>query len=344
MTPWSDVRFLSCSVLPVRLACPCDCAFCFSKSSVSALAAEPAPWSDADLHAHLRWARGRGATRLVVTGGGEPLLRPEVCLRAVRAGAEVFGEVALFTSGAPLTADGARALADAGLSYLCWSRHAVDDAANRDLMGAAAPDADAVLAACASAGLAIRATCVMSTAGVADAEGALAYLDAFAARGVRQMTFKHTYVARPTSLFASSPANRWARAHRVAADPLAGRGEVVGRLPWGPAIRRLGEVQACHYWEPTPDWERAHRLARSSNLLSDGSVYASLEDETSLLHRLPGPSSRATPTSSPASTPPPSPPRSRRTPSRACGPSSPSGTAPVPLPTGRRSPSSTPTP
>lgn len=337
MRRWDECRFLTCSVLPVRLACPCDCPFCFSKSSVSALASEPAPWADDTLRAHYRWAAARGATRLVVTGGGEPLLRPEVCLRALRVGSEVFAETALFTSGTTLTADLAVALADAGLTYLCWSRHAVDDEANRALMGPAAPDADVVLDACATAGLPIRATCVMSTAGVADASDAARYLDAMARRGVRQLTFKHTYVAHDRSVFASSPANRWARAHQVEADPLAGWGEVVSRLPWGPAIRRLGEVQACHYWEPTPDWELAHGLARSSNLLSDGSVYASLEDDTSLLGSLP------TPASSPSSTPAPWPPPSDPTRSRASGPSCPSATAPVPTPTVRRSPTSTPT-
>lgn len=302
---WRDCRFLTCSVLPVRLACPCDCPFCFSRSSISSLAAEPAPWSSADLDAHVRWSASKGATRMVVTGGGEPLLRPELCLRAVRAGARVFPEVALFTNAATLTRPLVEELRAAGLSYLCWSRHAAADAANRDLMGPAAPDADVVLDAAGD--LPVRATCVMSTAGVADADAVWDYIDAFRARGVRQFTFKHTYVARDRSVFTSSSANRWAQDHEVEADPFAGRGEVIGSLPWGPTIRRIGEVQVCHYYEPTPTWELRNRLARSSNLMSDGSVYASLEDHTSLLTRL---GRRPTTPSSPSSTPVCSPVRS----------------------------------
>ena len=300
MTAWAGCRFLTCSVLPVRLACQCECPFCFSRSSVSALEAEAVPWPDGELRAYFRWAAARGATRMVVTGGGEPLLRPSVCVRSVRIAAEVFGEIALFTNGARLTASLAAELRAAGLSYLCWSRHAVEDAANRALMGPAAPAAAAVLDAASGAGLPVRATCVMNTAGVAGAGDAWAYIEAFRAQGVRQFTFKHTYVAGERSLFRSSPANAWSSGHRVQADPFAGCGEVVGALPWGPQIRRIGEVQVCHYYEPAPEWERAHRLARSSNLLSDGSVYASLEDKASLLHRLASPT---TPGASPSSTP-----------------------------------------
>lgn len=283
---WRDCRFLTCSVLPVRLACQCECPFCFSRSSVSALETEPAPWTDADLRAHYRWAADRGATRLVVTGGGEPLLRADTSLRVIAIGTEVFDEIALFTNAARLTNALASELRAVGLSYLCWSRHAIDDADNRALMGAAAPDADAVLGAADAAGLPVRATCVMSTAGVATTDDVWDYIEAFRARGVRQLTFKHTYVANDRSVFASSSANDWSRAHQVQADPFAGCGEVIGALPWGPQIRRIGEVQVCHYFEPTPQWELRQQLARSSNLLSDGSVYASLEDETSLLHRL----------------------------------------------------------
>lgn len=300
MNRWADCRFLTCSVLPVRMACQCECPFCFSRSSVSALESQPVPWPDDALGAHFRWAADRGATRMVVTGGGEPLLRPQACVGAVRIAAAVFDEIALFTNGARLTPSLAVELRSAGLSYLCWSRHAVDDAANRAVMGPAAPDAGAVLAAASRAALPVRATCVMNTAGVAGAPDVWAYIEAFQARGVRQFTFKHTYVAGDRSLFRSSPANAWSRDHQVQADPFAPRGEVVGALPWGPQIRRIGEVQVCHYYEPTPEWELRHRLARSSNLLSDGSVYASLEDETSLLHRL---SSSTTPAASPSWTP-----------------------------------------
>jgi cyclic pyranopterin phosphate synthase len=223
---------------------------------------------------------------MVVTGGGEPLLRSDDCARAIRLATEVFPEIALFTNGARLTRALAGELTSSGLSYLCWSRHATGDDDNWRLMGGAAPRAEDVLAAAKAASLPVRATCVMNNEGVARAEDVWAYIQFFTARGVRQFTFKHTYVASARSVFSSSPANEWSRRNQVQEDPFVGCGEVVGSLPWGPQIRRIGEVQVCHYFEPTPRWELVHRLARSSNLLSDGSVYASLEDETSLLHRL----------------------------------------------------------
>jgi cyclic pyranopterin phosphate synthase len=126
----------------------------------------------------------------------------------------------------------------------------------------------------------------MARGSVEDAAGVWAYIDALHSYGVREFTFKHTYVAYTSSLFQSSTQNEWAREHKVEFDPFGDEGEVVAALPWGPRIRRIRGVQACYYHEPTPGWELANQLCRSSNLLSDGSVFASLEDTSSLLFRL----------------------------------------------------------
>ena len=104
--------------------------------------------------------------------------------------------------------------------------------------------------------------------------------------GVTEFTFKHTYVAYEGSLFRGSDEDEWARQHRVEFDPFGDEGEVVAALPWGPRVRRIRGVQACYYHEPTPGWELDNQLCRSSNLLSDGAAYASLEDTSSLLFRL----------------------------------------------------------
>src|SRR5437764_1240550 len=113
---WRECRFLTCSVLPVRVACNLRCPFCFSKSSVSALRHEPADWRRLDVAGYYAFARGRGASRLVVTGGGEPLLRPEDVVHLVALARPYFAEVACFTNGTFLTAELARRLHDAGLS------------------------------------------------------------------------------------------------------------------------------------------------------------------------------------------------------------------------------------
>ena len=273
---WAECRFLTCSILPVRMACNCDCAFCFSKSSVSVLGRERWEPSDAAVDRFLQWSKARGATRLVITGGGEPLLRPELCVALVARGRQVFDEVALFTNGSRLDAHLTKALVDAGLSYVCWSRHHYDDAANRAIMGNDAPSLDAFVER--AGGLTIRATCVMTQGGIEHDDDVWAYIDRLREHGITQFTFKHTYVAYTRSVFGESRQNAWAHERRVDRDPFIGQGKVIGRLPWGPEIRRVEELQLCHYREPTPDWERMHRLARSTNLLSDGSVYASLED------------------------------------------------------------------
>src|SRR5262245_39037928 len=146
-----------------------------------------------DVAGYYRFARERGATRLVVTGGGEPLLRPDDVVDLVRRGREVFDEIACFTNGTYLTRELADRLYEAGLSYLCYSRHAADDESNRRLMGDAAPDLTAFLEAAGPLG--VRATCVMARGFVDDIEDVFHYMDALRAHGVCEFTFKHTYIA-----------------------------------------------------------------------------------------------------------------------------------------------------
>lgn len=286
---WAACRFLTCSVLPVRMACNLRCPFCFSRSSISALQHDRLDWRAVDIDRYFAFARERGATRLVVTGGGEPLLRPADVVHLIARGARFFDEIACFTNGSRLNREWAQRMRDAGLSYLCFSRHHHLDATNRELMGLDAPTLDAFFAAVE--GLSVRATCVMCRGFVDSADAAWQYIRGLAPYGVREFTLKHTYVAYRESVFADSPQNRWAQMHRVTVDPFASSAgasdaTVIGALPWGPRIRRIAGFQVCYYFEPTPEWERENRLCRSSNLLSDGAVYASLEDQRSLLFRL----------------------------------------------------------
>jgi len=285
---WANCRYLTCSVLPVRVACNCDCRFCFSKSSISSLDGERTDWASLDVEAYYRYARERGATRLVITGGGEPMLRPEDVLRLLRRGRPFFEELALFTNATFLTPELASELHDAGLSYVCFSRHHQSDERNWSLMGKSAPSLEQFFANVGK--LRVRATCVMARGYVEHEADVWAYIDALTHYGIREFTFKHTYVAYPQSMFRKSNADRWAREHRVEADPFANHGTVVGSLPWGPTIRTVSrnhkECTVCHYREPTPNWELRHQIGRSLNLLSDGTVYGSLEDERSRLFQL----------------------------------------------------------
>ncbi|HEX3764659.1 MAG TPA: hypothetical protein VHW23_38455, partial [Kofleriaceae bacterium] len=129
---------------------------------------------------------------------------------------------------------------------------------------------------------------VLHQGGVETADDARRYIAELRRFGVTQFTFKHTYVAYERSLFRDSQHDAWCRDHQIEGDLFEGEGEVVSALPWGPRVRDIEGVRVCFYREPTPQWELQHRLCRSSNLLSDGSVHASLEDAQSLLFRLPG--------------------------------------------------------
>src|SRR5436309_3564383 len=110
VNPWHDCRFLTCSVLPVRVACNLTCPFCFSKSSISSLAAERVRWSELNVEAYYAFARQRGANRLVLTGGGEPLLRADDVVDLIARGRDFFAETACFTNGTFLTRTLARRL------------------------------------------------------------------------------------------------------------------------------------------------------------------------------------------------------------------------------------------
>lgn len=283
LNPWAECRFATCSVLPVRLACNLRCKFCFSHSSVSALRQDRSNLLDLDLESYFAASLTQGATRLVITGGGEPLLKPEVVVEIVRRGSRFFNEIACFTNGTYLTEKLAEDLSGAGLSYVCYSRHHDDDAVCRSLMGPRTPDLDEVLGSVGP--LKVRATCVMARGYIDSRESVFRYIRKLRSYGVDEFTFKHTYVAYEASLF-QSPQNEWAKEHQMEWDPFQGMGEVVAELPWGPQVRVIDGAKTCYYREPTPEWELQNRVCRSANLMSDGTVYASLEDRSSLLYRL----------------------------------------------------------
>jgi cyclic pyranopterin phosphate synthase len=151
-------------------------------------------------------------------------------------------------------------------------------------MGAGAPALEEVVEAAAS--LPLRATCVLTRGWVDDTSKIWSYIHELGSFGVREFTFKHTYVAYEHSVFAGSDADEWARAHQIDFDPFESQGTEVATLPWGPKIRRIKEMKVCFYREPTPDWELQNGIGRSTNLLSNGEIYGSLEDRRSLLYRL----------------------------------------------------------
>jgi len=266
------------------MACNCECNFCFSKSSISSLKHQKSTLSEIDVSTYYQWAVENGANRLVITGGGEPLLDVQEVLRLVDVGSQYFDEIACFTNGTYLTKEISSKLLDRGLSYICYSRHHYDDEMNNKLMGKLAPLLQEFMTA--SEPLPVRAVCVMTKGYIDNVARVEKYIQELERYGVDEFTFKHTYIAYEQSIFSDSEQNLWAQDNQIEFDPFEGKGTVVGELPWGPKIRNISKRQVCYYYEPDPEWEKRNKLCRSSNLLSNGKVYASLENQQSLLYQL----------------------------------------------------------
>lgn len=281
---WNNCKYLTCSVLPVFQACNCDCKFCFSKSSISTIRNEKSILDKTNFGEYYKWAKQHGAQRLVITGGGEPLLKPGVVLKLISEGSQYFDEITCFTNGTYITQDLSSELIDSGLNYLCYSRHHYDDKKNRELMGKSAPLLADFMA---NAGeLIVRATCVMTKGFIDNKEEVWNYINTLSKFGVKQFTFKHTYETYESSVFKESKENKWVKMNKIDFDPFKNQGKLIKQLPWGPEIKEIEGFQVCYYYEPDPHWEKKNKICRSSNLLANGKVYASLEEKQSQLFQL----------------------------------------------------------
>jgi molybdenum cofactor biosynthesis enzyme MoaA len=302
LSDYPGLRPRSFSLLPIARGCQASCPFCFSEASASA-EQEQARLNLEHLRGFAIAARVRGAERFVITGGGEPgLVRHESLLKIMSIGSIALGRVVLITNGHHLArrASGAISIAmedyaHAGLGVLAISRHHYDDDASERLMSLrtdVGAIADAWHRGRASwPDLRLRFTCVLQRGGVDGMDALEAYVDWAAALGVPEICFKELYVSTSVeSFYHRHAANEWSRAHQV---PLAlilefaeRHGFIeVGRLPWGSPVfrgtRKGRALQIAAYTEPSLLWERAHGIARSWNLMSDGRCLVSLEDRAS---------------------------------------------------------------
>jgi molybdenum cofactor biosynthesis enzyme MoaA len=327
------------SVLPIARACQAACRFCFSESSASLEQRARL----ADIAGTERWmapAVVGGADRFVITGGGEPgLLAHDSLVELMAAGARHFPTVVLITNGVHLAravaARRAQMLLDyarAGLTVLAISRHHADPDTNAAIMGLNT-GTEEVLGAwrdLRSRGqlpaIRLRLICVLQQGGVATLEDIAAFL-AFAAReGAHEVCFKELYVSTTLeSGYHDRPENAWSRAHQVPLARLTSAlsqldFEQAGTLPWGSPLYSGAvslpdgtrhTLRVAAYTEPSLYWERTRGIARSWNLMADGTCLASLEDPDSQL-ALPGAPARrviriaptsATPESSPSKCP-----------------------------------------
>ncbi|MBI3288629.1 MAG: radical SAM protein, partial [Elusimicrobia bacterium] len=302
--PYERLRPRSVSLLPVAVACEAACPFCFSKASVSLDQAARVP----DLvraRDVLSRAKGAGAGRAVITGGGEPgMLGAEALASLVAACADCYDKVVLITNGFFLSKGGEfdrletlSQLGRAGLRVLAISRHHFEAGRNAALMrlDARAEETAALLSSARRRqelrGLTLRWICVLQKGGVDSPDELGRYLSWAVKTGAAEVCFKELYVATShESVYHSRPANEWSARHQVPLNLVVAfareRGwRVAQRLPWGAPIyegRWDGHpVRVAAYTEPSLFWERSQGVSRSWNMMADGTCLASLEDRRS---------------------------------------------------------------
>jgi molybdenum cofactor biosynthesis enzyme MoaA len=313
LQPYSALSPRTLSVLPIARACQAACRFCFSESSASLEQRARL----ADVAGTVKWmgpAAALGADRFVITGGGEPgLLAHDSLVELIEAASQHFATVVLISNGVHLAraSEERRAAmlldyAQAGLTVLALSRHHGNDETNASIMGlnTGTENVLSTWRALRSDGqllkLRLRLICVLQKDGVATAADIADYLKFAASEGVHEVCFKELYVSTTVeSAYHDRPENTWSREHQV---PLAHLTETLinlgfkltSTLPWGSPVYTgtlspNGEQTASHplrvaaYTEPSLYWERSHGIARSWNLMSDGTCLASLEDPNSQL-------------------------------------------------------------
>jgi hypothetical protein len=289
-------------LLPIARACQARCPFCFSKASVSA-EMEPQHVDWHRVARVLRLARARGATRAVITGGGEPALLRDCDLdRLIREAADVFPKVVLITNGfkwgrmtPDLRAMALDGLERAGLAVLAVSRHHFDPARNAALMNLDT-GSDAIAETWSTRGpnarrLKLRWICVLQRRGIEDRTSLARYLDWVVEHGVEEVCFKELYVAASVeSEYYDRAANDWSADNQIPLQLVLDLADDAGwnlkeTLPWGAPVFegkwRNRPVRVAAYTEPSVLWELTHRICRSWNLMADGRCLASLEDPRS---------------------------------------------------------------
>lgn len=290
----------SISFLPVAKGCQAKCAFCFSAASIS-IEQKQTSLSERTIHSALRKASAAGASRAVITGGGEPgLLSKNQLARIISLSKQYLNKVVLITNGYALVKDREIDdtlffLADAGLSVLSVSRHHHNREINSQLMNL---DIDSERIANAISkidkNLILRWICVLQKGGIDSYESLQDYIDWTFNLGVSQICFKELYVSSSSeSIYFNKAANDWSYKNQVplslVTEMAVQQGwELLNKLPWGSPVYRVRRgkqsITIASYTEPTVSWELANKQCRSWNVMADGKCFASLESRESIIN------------------------------------------------------------
>jgi len=307
LLPYAGLQPRTLSILPIARACQASCRFCFSESSAS-LAQSARVVDPTQLEPWLPAAVAAGAERFVITGGGEPgLLKHSSLVDLMQRASRHFKKVVLIANGVHMARHPAehrqRIISDyveAGLSVLSISRHHWDAKGNAGIMGLDTGTERVCETVCGlralGCTLTLRLICVLQKGGVETPDDIAAYLQWAVAQGVDEVCFKELYVSTTLeSAYHDRPENAWSHASQVPLAELTGclaqlGFAKTGELPWGAPFfegRVRGKLlRVAAYTEPSLYWERTRGVARSWNLMADGTCLASLEDPASVV-RLP---------------------------------------------------------
>ena len=294
----------SISILPVKSGCQAKCRFCFSTYSVSE-DLEKGLLENNCMEEYLQLAKKRGASRAVITGGGEPtLIEHKKLLEMVKSCASYFPNKVVLISNAycyatqkPLEIEThLKELEAHGLTDLSISRHHYDAEKSFEIMKLDTPIENILeLKKSGAVSLNIRLIAVLQKNGVDSKEEIANYLDWAGGYGVEQVCFKELYVSTSSeSYYHEFSANDFSYEHQVPLRLvlefcLENGFTKVGELPWGAPLYE-GVYNGNHfsiaaYTEPSLYWELVNGLSRSWNIMSNGECLASLEDKQSFIEK-----------------------------------------------------------
>lgn len=295
---YSELIPRTLSLLPIALACQANCKFCFSESSISF--DQKSAFQNFDLLESLcLLAKQRGATRFVITGGGEPtILKFENLLKIVQVAKKYFSKIVLISNGIFLSKlpeeemiEKTKMLIESGLTTLAISYHHYDATINNMIMGASINNKylfETLKKHKINKILTLRLICVLQKNGIDNKDKIEKYISYAKDNGIGQVCFKELYVSSGIeSLYSEQEANKYSVKNQIPlsllVEYLDEKAELIHKLPWGSPVYRYLGVEVAAYTEPSVGWERTNGIARSWNILSDGKCYVSLEDKESLL-------------------------------------------------------------
>ena len=301
---YNELQPRTISILPIAKGCQAKCPFCFSHSSIS----DDQPNKKQDfvkIENILKVAKENGAERAVITGGGEPfMLNESDLLHIINLCSQYYKTVVIITNGFSIgkLSENDRLnkllqLQKVGLTVLSVSKHGYNSDVNKKIMYLDT-QSDKIAKTISNNKskfiiLKFRFVCVLQKGGVEDIETLKKYLDMATLYDVKEICFKELYVATShESVYYNKQNNIWSQEHQISLNlvlnfVIDNGGIKLHELPWGSPIYEFAwnnkKINIAIYTEPSVYWERSNKLCRSWNFMSDGTVYASLEDKTSLI-------------------------------------------------------------